>query len=137
MKRQMRNFARSIAASFLVVLMFGLSSFTQLNFNDPGAKEASVKHIATSADKLIFQVSMNNETGEKFSVTIKSENGTTMFSEVYDEKDFNKKFILDKSESKPVLTFIIRTLKDKQVQIFEINTITRIVENYDVTVRKL
>ena len=137
MKRQMRNFARSIAASFLVVLMFGLSSFTQPIVNDPGVKQASVKHIATSEDKLVFQVSMNNETGEKFSISIKSENGTTMFSEVYDEKDFNKKFILDKSESKPVITFIIRTLKDRQVQIFEINTITRIVENYDVTVRKL
>lgn len=137
MKRQMRNFARSLTASFLVVLMLVLSSFSQPGYPDPGAREASVKHVATSADKLVFQVSMNNETGEKFSVTIKSENGITLFSEMYQNKNFDKKFILDKSESTPALTFIIRTIKDKKVQIFEINTTTRIVENYDVTVTKL
>ena len=133
----MRNAAKFITGSFLVVLLLTLSSFTQPAYKDPGNKEAVVKHLGTSEDKVIFQVSMSNETGEKFSVTIKAEDGTTLFSEVYHEKNFDKKFVLDKGESKPKLTFIIRTLKDKEAQVFEINTSTRIVENYDVTVRKL
>ena len=137
MKKQMRNAAKPFAASALIVLLLALSSFTPPVYKDPGNKEAVVKHLATSEDKVFFQVSMNNETGEKFSVTIKSEDGTTLFSEVYQDKNFDKKFVLDKSESKLRLTFIIRTLKDKEVQVFEINTTTRIVENYDVGIRKL
>lgn len=121
----------------LVVMFLALSSFTQPGTNDPGNRVAVVKHVSTSDDKLVFQVSMNNETGEKFNLSIRTEDGTLLFSEVYQDKHFDKKYILDKSDSKPKLTFIIRTLKDKEVQVFEINTITRIVENYDVTVRKM
>lgn len=80
---------------------------------------------------------MDNEAGEKFSVTIKDADGSILFSDTYQDKKFDKRFLFNKSEDYSKLSFIIRSLKDNQAQTFEINTSTRVIENYDVTVRKL
>ena len=45
--------------------------------------------------------------------------------------------MFDKAEDLGKLSFIIRSLKDNTTQVFEINTVTRVVENYDVSIRKL
>jgi len=63
--------------------------------------------------------------------------GNTLFQDTYSEKKFDKKFVFDKSENIGKLTFVLRSLKDNQTQVFEINTVTRVVENVDVTVKKL
>ncbi len=60
-----------------------------------------------------------------------------MNMEIYSEKKFDKKFVLDKADNIGKITFVIRSLKDNQTQAFEVNTTTRIVENVDVTVKKL
>ncbi len=86
---------------------------------------------------MVFQLSLDNETGEKFSVSIKDMAGTTLFQDTYSEKKFDKRFVFDKSENIGRLTFVLRSIKDNQTQVFEINAITRLVENIDVTVTKL
>ena len=106
-------------------------------FGDPIVKAASVKHISTTNDKIVFQLLLDNETGEKFSVSIKDIIGNTLFQDVYSDKKFDKRFVFDKSENLGKLTFVLKSLKDNETQVFEINTITRVVENVDVTVKKL
>ena len=129
--------SRSVIASLLFVCVLGLSSFSQPQEKDPIVKTATVKHIGYSKDNYVFQVLMDNEAGEKFSVTIKDATGAFLFFDVFYDKKFDKRFLFNKEEGHTKLNFIIRSLKDNQTQTFEINTSTRVVENYDITVRKL
>jgi hypothetical protein len=106
---------------------------TQAATINPGDKITEVKYIGTSDDALLFNVSVDNPTGSKFSVIVLDEEGNQIFHEIYTDKKFDKKFKLPKSE-KNKLTFVIRNFKTADVkQTFEINT--KYVE--DVTVTKL
>ena len=105
--------------------------------NDPIVKTASVKHIGDYENNMVLQVMLDNETGERFSVTIKDAEGSVLFTDSYSDKKFDKRFLFNKGEGLTKLNVIVRSLKDKQAQTFVINTSTRIVENYDVTVTKL
>jgi len=138
MKKQiLRSLKIFVKSSFLAVMLtFNVYAVAQ-PFGDPIVKAASVKHISTTNDKIVFQLSLDNETGERFTVSIKDLSGNTLFQDTYSEKKFDKKYVFDKSESIGKLTFVLRSLKDNQTQVFEINTTSRIVENVDVTVKKL
>ena len=136
-KQNLRSLKIFVKGSFLALMLtFNVHAGAQ-PFGDPIVKAASVKHISTTDSKIIFQLSLDNETGEKFGVSIRDVQGNTIFQDVYSEKKFDKKFVLDKSENIGKITFIIRSLKDNQTQVFEVNTTTRIIENVDVTVKKL
>ena len=140
MKKQiLRSLKIFVKGSFLALMLtFNVYAVAQQPFSgDPIVKTATVKHISTTDDKVIFQLSLENEDGEKFNVSIKDEGGNTLFSDTYQDKKFDKKFIVAKSDAGNALKFVIRSLKDNKTQIFEINTTMRLVENYDVSVRKL
>lgn len=138
MKKQiMRSLKIFVKGSFLALMLTCNVYAVAQPFGDPIVKAASVKHISTTTDKIVFQLSLDNETGEKFSVSIKDMAGMTLFQEIYSEKKFEKRFVFNKSENIGKLTFVLRSIKDNQTQVFEINAITRLVENVDVTVTKL
>ena len=137
MKKQiLRSLKIFVKGSFLALMLTVNAQAIAQPF-DPIVKAATVKHISTTDAKIIFQVSLENEAGERFGVSIKDEQGNTIFQDVYSEKKFDKKFLLDKSDNIGKLTFIVRSLKDNQTQVFEVNTTTRLIENVDVTVKKL
>ena len=138
MKKQiLRSLKIFVKGSFLALMLtFNVHAIAQ-PFGDPIVKAASVKHISTTDQKIVFQLSLENENGEKFGVSIKDIDGNTIFQDVYSDKKFDKKFVLDKFENIGKLTFVIRSFKDNQTQVFEVNTTSRVVENVDVTVKKL
>ena len=138
MKKQiLRSLKIFVKGSFLALMLtFNVAAVAQ-PFGDPIVKAASVKHISTTNDKIVFQLLLDNEAGEKFSVSIKDIIGNTLFQDVYSDKKFDKRFVFDKSENLGKLTFVLKSLKDNETQVFEINTVTRVVENVDVTVKKL
>jgi hypothetical protein len=138
MKKQiLRSLKIFVKGSFLALMLtFNVYAVAQ-PFDDPIVKAASIKHISTTNDKIVFQLLLDNETGEKFSVSIKDIVGNKLFQDVYSDKKFDKRFVFDKSENLGKLTFILKSLKDNETQVFEINTITRVIENVDVTVKKL
>lgn len=117
-----------------VLLFAGVAvTETQAATINPGEKTTEVKYIGTSEDAVIFNVSVDNPTGGKFSVIVLDEEGNQIFQEIYTDKKFDKRFKLPKAE-KNKLTFVIRNFKTADVkQTFEINT--KYVE--DVVVTKL
>jgi hypothetical protein len=138
MKKQiLRSLKTFVKGSFLALLLtFNVCAVAQ-PYGDPIVKAASIKHISTTNDKVIFQLSLDNEAGERFSVSIRDNDGNTLFQDYYSDKKFDKKYVFAKSEDLSKLTFIIRSLKDNATQVFEVNTVPRVVENYDVSIRKL
>ena len=138
MKKQiLRSLKVFVKGSFLALMLTVNVYAVAQPFGDPIVKTASVKHISTTDDKLVFQVSLENETGEKFVVSIRDVESNIIFQDFYTDKKFDKKFVLDKAENIGKLVFIVRSVKDNQSQVFEINTTSRLVENVDVTVKKL
>jgi hypothetical protein len=138
MKKQiLRSLKTFVKGSFLALLLtFNVCAIAQ-PYGDPIVKAASIKHISTTNDKVIFQLSLENEAGERFSVSIRDNDGNTLFQDFYSDKKFDKKFVFEKSADMSKLTFIVRSLKDNTSQVFEVNTVPRVVENYDVSIRKL
>src|SRR5215213_10390087 len=113
MKKQiLRSLKIFVKGSFLALMLTCNVYAVAQPFGDPIVKAASIKHISSTNDKIIFQLSLDNEAGEKFSVSIKDVGGNTLFQEIYLDKKFDKKFVFDKSEDLGKLTFIIRSLKD-------------------------
>jgi hypothetical protein len=102
--------------------------------NDNGAGKAVVTYVSGSNETLLFDVKVDNAEGERFTIFVKDENGTTIYRGVYNDKDFKKRFVLPKTDSGK-LTFNIKSESGSKSESFEINTNTRVVE--EVTVRKV
>ena len=95
--------------SFLALLLtFNVCAIAQ-PYGDPIVKAASIKHISTTNDKVIFQLSLENEAGERFSVSIRDNDGNTLFQDFYSDKKFDKKYVFAKSDDLSKLTFIVRS----------------------------
>jgi len=96
--------------------------------------KAIVTYVATGNESLLFDVKVDNAEGEKFTIVVKEENGTTLYRGSFYDKDFKKRFILPKTDSNK-LTFHIKSESGNKSESFEINTSTRIVE--EVVVKKV
>ena len=125
----------AISKLTLGILLFVGTATTEVQAanNNPGEKNIEVKYIGASEDAVIFNISVDNPSGSKFSVIILDEDGNQLFQEIYTDKKFDKRFKLQKPD-KHKLTFVVRNFKSADVkQTFEIST--KYVE--DVVVTKL
>lgn len=136
MKTQLMYAARSArryrSGLLLAVLLMaaapaGLRSQTYAAAADPAPQTATVKHLGNNATTMLFQVNVENAAGEKFSVVIRDQDGSILFQNNYTDKQFEKRFLLPKQDNEKLI-FYIKRAKNSQVQSFEINTNTRIVE---------
>lgn len=101
---------------------------------DPVETTASVKYIGRQDQTMLFNVKYNNTNASKFFVTIKDDDGVTLYQGAFTENAFDKKFSLPKSEAKKLI-FTISDRKNNYSESFEITTETRVVE--DVVIKKV
>jgi hypothetical protein len=83
----------------------------------------------------VFNVAYNNEWNEKFLLRITDAEGNTLFTAIYSDKKFDKRFKLLKEGSDGRINFVIKNLKDNSIQAFEVITTSKVVE--DVVVKKV
>ena len=96
---------------------------------------ATVKYLGTQEDMIIFNVFNPNPDGGKFQVTVKDQDGTQLYQNIFSEKSFYKQFRLPRAE-KDRIVFIIKNGKDADVvKTFEINVNSRYIQ--EVAVKKL
>ncbi|HTS44868.1 MAG TPA: hypothetical protein VMH01_10760 [Puia sp.] len=113
------------------LLLTGLSISSVKAGSVISGDRAVVKYLGTAPDAILFRVSVDNPSGNKFSVIILDETGNEIFREVYTDKNFEKRFRLPKSDEQK-LTFVIRDYKGADIkQAFSINT--NYVEDINVT----
>ena len=133
------NFSRFFKAA-AVVIIITMATSTQAQVTPVSAVisevpgKAAVTYVATGDDSLSFDVKVNNEAGEKFTILVKDDNSTIIYRGSYYDKNFKKRFVLPKTDSNK-LTFLIRTESGSQSETFEINTNTRVIE--EVSVRRV
>ena len=95
-------------------------------------KAALVKYIGADKDSYVFNVTYNNENGDRFVVRILDAIGNTLYTGSYNDKKFDKRFRLMK-DGNDKISFVIRNLKDNTTETFAIKTTSLVVEDIVVT----
>lgn len=137
MKKQLMSIMHANPASKFfktTALVLMLSGAAYSNTVNPDPAVAVISYLSTSDNALLFEIKVANETGEKFTVLIKDNTGTTLYRGVYNEKNFNKKFQFPKVDNDK-LVFIVRSASGNKTESFEINSNTRMVE--EVVVKRV
>jgi len=113
------------------VVAAGLATQAQTSVKQPlVVPTASVTYIGSQEDVLSVAVKYDNTPGNRFTVTVKDEEGYLLYTGSFSEKKFSKIFQLPKTELSKA-TFTIRNTKTNEAQSFEINT--RVVEEVVVS----
>lgn len=133
MKTQtIKNIAKKFFLGSILTSVIFLSAqsktFAANNFGDSTIKEnlvgnVSVKYIGNSEDGLFFNVKYNNEKGKYFDVVVKDESGDILYEGSFNDKYFDKKFLLPKDHDVASLSIAVIAGKNDFVQ------------NYNVTVK--
>lgn len=124
---------RSLLAVVIAVITLPAIANTGV---DPVEKAADVKYLGAEEHSLVFNVKYENAKANRFVVTIKDQDGVTIFQNAFTDTKFDKKFVLPKTEAGKVV-FIISDRKNSYSESFEISTQTRVIEDVVVKVKKL
>lgn len=138
-----RTFIKIISAKFLPLLFIVTPFFstTQSFACDrkpveivSTEKTATVVYTGSTDNALLFDVRINNPNGSKFTLVVQGEDGEVLFSKNYSEKQFAKKIKMLKSHgSVNRFSFTIKSADKSLEKTFEVNTVTRVVEDIVVT----
>lgn len=127
----------SIVKNTVFTVLVAILSFAPVfkaNAQDKGKEDTvEIKYLGSVGDQPIFSVDFENATEEEVLVTMKDNEGNVLYYEKFKEKKFSKKFQLQRHEDELKVTLTISSKKDRQVQQFQINRNTRIVEDVVVT----
>ena len=87
---------------------------------------ATVNYIGSANDQLSFLMNYENESGEKFIVTILDSRGESLFEGVFSDKKFSRIFKVPTEAGNT--TFVISDFKNKNEKKFQVTSVRRIVE---------
>ncbi|HEU0064430.1 MAG TPA: hypothetical protein VFQ58_05335 [Flavisolibacter sp.] len=139
MKKQTQNL-RNTARNFIVPAFLFTALLVGSGTNSVNAQSAinstspSVKYLGKSNDQLVFQVDYDNTNDEVLNLAIKDEDGNILYADRFRDKKLSKKFKVNSSEyGNMKLTFVLSTDKEKQSQVFQVNTNTRVIDDVVVT----
>jgi len=129
--------------TFLAVLVAGslftapvVSNATPRNIEIISASsQATVQFAGSAENALFFNVKVKNANADKFTITVSDKEGYVLFTQSFNDKDFNKKFKLVKSDDIAAYNFKITSANKDLEQSFTVNATTKVVD--DVTVTKL
>jgi len=96
---------------------------------------ATVKYLGTQDDMIVFNVSYPNPDGSKFMLTVKDQDGTQLYQNLFSERSFYKQFRLPKADKDRIVFIFHNSHEADVIKTFEINVSSRLVQ--EVAVRKL
>jgi hypothetical protein len=141
MKKQMSPNLRNVASKMFLpallasVLLFnGVSNSLHAQNTTATYSKPAIRYVGKTNDQLVFQVDFDNINEEIFNLAIKDEDGNLLYTDRFKDKKFSKKFKVDQAGyGNMKLTFVLTTDKEKQTQVFQVNTNTRVVDDVVVT----
>ena len=137
MKRTIVNIAgkKLIAASFIAAVLATTSVKANCIEIISEKNAAQIQFVGSADNALFFNLKVNNPNADKFTVLVKTDDGTVLYSGEFSDKDFDKKFKLVKGDDNIRYNFSIKSSNKSLEQTFQVNTITKSVD--DVVITKL
>ncbi|MGE5108206.1 MAG: hypothetical protein ACM3H8_11720 [Sphingobacteriales bacterium] len=127
----------------LKAIVFILATVMVLSTN-PAAATKSTKSIADGSvvnvahagslnSEPLIQLSFDNVSGEKVLISMKDENGTAVYSEMFSGKTYAKKFLFEKdlADANPVIT--VTYLKSNRTETYLVNRSVSTVSSLNIT----
>lgn len=135
MKVQLINRVGKVSVIMLMVslLVSGLPMMSRASEGDTSSVKPVIQYLGSQNDKLLFEVRLSNEKGEKFDVLVKETNGEVLFVQRYNEKNYNQKFQLPQPEGSNKITFIVRTQQKEYTESFQLASETKVINDVVVT----
>jgi hypothetical protein len=136
----MKSLLTAVAGKLIpgICFLFIVATTQAQSTNNPAGQSESatlVKYLGTQDDMIVFNVSYSNPDGGKFMLTVKDQDGTQLYQNVFSEKSFYKQFRLPRTD-KDRIVFILHNAHDADVvKTFEINVNSRFIQ--EVAVKKL
>jgi hypothetical protein len=117
------------------VMTLAAAHAQEASSGDGQNEQATVKYLGTQEDMIVFNVAYSNPEGNKFQLTIRDQDGSSLYQNTFSDKSFYKQFRLPKSD-KDRVAFIFHTTHDADVvKTFEINVNSRFI--HEVAIKKL
>lgn len=128
-----RTFTAAVVASVLLVSSLPLAAGAQQLSSDKNNPE--VKYLGTIDNKLVFQIDLQNASENNYLfVSIKDENGSTLFNEKIRANQFSRKVAFEKEEFEgKKISFVIYNGRESSTQVFQVSRSLRMVEDVAIT----
>jgi hypothetical protein len=134
--------ARVVRVAIVSLSLFAtslVSMIPQVAIAQTGAyvtpSSAIIKYLGFVEDKLLFNVDIENKKEERCWISIQDESGEVLYRQEFKETRFAKTFGVKKDELEGKnLVFVLMRGKEKQEQVFQVSTNTRVIQ--DVIVAK-
>ncbi len=123
------------AAILFTTPNYGKATPRHIEILSSASTQAAVQFAGSADNALYFNVKVANTNGDKFTVTVSDNDGNVLFSQNFNDKSFDKKFKLLKSDDISRYNFKISSNNKDLEQSFSVNASTRVVD--DVVVTKL
>jgi len=95
-------------------------------------QQVTVKYQGTSNNNLAFKVDFENNTGAKFALIIKNDNGDVVYHQQFNDAHFSKNVFIENADTDIHPTFIIRTADNVEI-VRQFQVSKTVTENVTVT----
>ena len=137
MEKQMKtqsSTVRNMIIKVTMILVLAANSFGAINAqNLTNSPNAEIKYIGIVDNKLVFEVEYKNASEVPFILEIRDAQGYEFYTGKFKQKNFKKKYAIDRSElSNTSISFVLASKGNVQQQEFNINASSRLVEEISV-----
>ena len=129
-----RSFGKVVSSVVFAALFLIVSGVTAVRAADRKIETpVNITYVGTVNEKPVFQINFDNTTGADVFLSLTDENGNYIYSEVVKDGKYSRKIQLDNAELTDLkLKLTLRTKKNVQTQLFDINTNVRTVQDVQV-----
>ena len=128
-----KGLAVTLMISALLMTLIPYTGGAQGNHSSK-KQDPIIKYLGLVADKLVFQVDLDNSLQKQVMVSIRDDDGTILFSEKVKDQKFSRKFAFEKEEFKDrKIIFEVYGAKENSAQTFQVSQQLRLVEDLVIT----
>jgi len=95
--------------------------------------DSSIKYLGIQESHAVFQLQIENEAEESYTVRIKDHSGNLLFYKTFRDKRILQKFYFNKEEMGELVTFIITSRKKQKIETFQVDRNVRVIEEVVIT----
>jgi len=137
MEKQMKTQSSAVRNTIMkatMIVLFLVNSFGAINAQKSSdSPNAQVKYVGVVDNKLVFEVEFKNASEAPFILEIRDGQGFEFYTGKFKQKNFKKKYAIDKSEiNNTSISFVLASQGNVQQQDFDINASSRVVEEISV-----